>query len=121
MLKGKAELWHTNGISNTTWDGLKASIENWGIKLETCFQISPEIALEKLQKLKFTIDDVRKFKNLEEFVENIVIVVKSEGTVESEYPQLVTSYHRLAAELRIYIPASTPDTKLTIFDKQKNQ
>lgn len=48
-LKGKAELWYTNEISRTTRAGLKASIENWCEKLETRFQMSPEIALEKLE------------------------------------------------------------------------
>lgn len=58
-LKGKAELWYTNEISNTTRAGLKASIENWCNELETRFRMSPGLALEKLEKLKYTISDVR--------------------------------------------------------------
>ncbi|RAL59542.1 hypothetical protein DID88_006536 [Monilinia fructigena] len=58
-LNGKAEVWYTNEISNNTRAGLKASIENWCMELEIRFRISPGLALEKLERLKYTIGDVR--------------------------------------------------------------
>ncbi|TQS35696.1 hypothetical protein Golomagni_03876 [Golovinomyces magnicellulatus] len=51
-LKGKAELWYTNEISNTTRTGLRPSIENCCDGLEVRFRMSPVVALEKLERLK---------------------------------------------------------------------
>ncbi|RKF62284.1 hypothetical protein OnM2_034088, partial [Erysiphe neolycopersici] len=120
-LKGKAELWYTNEISNTTRAGLKASIENWCTELETRFRMSPGVALEKLEKLKYTISDVRRRKDPEEFVQNIVVLGKSAGIADTEYSQILTAHRHLAAELRIHIPAPTIDTNLTTFIKQIGQ
>ncbi|RKF71225.1 hypothetical protein GcC1_104010, partial [Golovinomyces cichoracearum] len=75
-LKGKAELWYTNEISNTTRVGLRASIENWYDELEFRFRMSPRVALEKLERLKYTIADVRKRQDPEKFVQSIIVSSK---------------------------------------------
>ncbi|RKF62352.1 hypothetical protein OnM2_034065 [Erysiphe neolycopersici] len=117
-LKGKAELWYTYEISNTTRARLKASIENWCTELETRFRMSPGVALEKLEKPKYTISDVRRRQDPEEFVQNIVVLGKSADIAETEYSQILTAHRHFAAELRIHIPAPTTDINLTTFIKQ---
>ncbi|RKF71271.1 hypothetical protein GcC1_103017 [Golovinomyces cichoracearum] len=115
-LKGRAELWYTNEISNTTRAGLKASIENWCDELE--FRMSQGVTLEKLERLKYTIADVRKRQDPEEFVQSINVLSKCAGTATSEYGQILTAHRHLAAELRIHIPTPTSNTSLTRYMRQ---
>ncbi|RKF54766.1 hypothetical protein OnM2_095032 [Erysiphe neolycopersici] len=91
-LKGKAELWYTLKISSTTRAGLKASIENWCEELECRFRMSPGVALEKLERLKYTIGDVRRRKDPEEYLQAIVVLGRSAGTADSEYAQILTAH-----------------------------
>ncbi|RKF53462.1 hypothetical protein OnM2_105004c [Erysiphe neolycopersici] len=113
VTEGKAELWYTSEISRTTRAGLKASIENWCEELETRFQMSPGIALERLERLKYTIVDVKQRKDPEEFMRSIIVLGKSARTANSEYAQILTAHRHLAAELRIQIPTPIANTNLT--------
>lgn len=65
--------------------GLKASIENWYTKLKICFRILFKVALEKLKKLKYTIGDIRKYKDSKEFIQKLMILGCSTSTIKFKY------------------------------------
>lgn len=51
FLRGKAEHWYANELSNTTRAVLRASIKKWCDELKFRFLMSPGVALKKLLKI----------------------------------------------------------------------
>ncbi|RKF61165.1 hypothetical protein OnM2_044083 [Erysiphe neolycopersici] len=80
--------------------------------------MSPGVALERLQRLKHTVGDVRRRKDPEDFLQSIVLPGRSAGIADSEYVHILTAHRHLSAELRIHIPTPTPKTNLTTYIKQ---
>ncbi|RKF80853.1 hypothetical protein GcM3_041025 [Golovinomyces cichoracearum] len=68
-LKGKAELQYTKEKSNITRACLNTGIEDWCDELKFHLHLSPGVALEKLESLEYTIADIRRHKDLEDFVQ----------------------------------------------------
>ncbi|KAI0999497.1 hypothetical protein K3495_g8698 [Podosphaera aphanis] len=73
------------------------------------------MALDKLEKLRYTIHDTRTRRSPEEFVQNIVVIGKNTGTVTTEYAQVLTAYKHIDAPLRLPLQKPTISTTLTEF------
>ncbi|KAI1000086.1 hypothetical protein K3495_g8113 [Podosphaera aphanis] len=114
-LRGKAETWYTNELSATTRAGLKTNLDYWCTELEHRFKESPIVALRKLENLRYSIRDVRAKKDLEDYVQKIMVLGKQAGTALSEYAQLMTAYHHFDAELRRDLTIPTENTTVTQF------
>lgn len=86
-LKGKAELWYTFEINDTTYAGLKSRHELWCNKLESRFEMAPGEALRKLHTLKYRIDQIcalktrsflcKRLSNTEHFLEPQLLCMHS--------------------------------------------
>ncbi|KAI0993066.1 hypothetical protein K3495_g15118, partial [Podosphaera aphanis] len=114
-LRGDAETWYTNELSPVTRAGFSTNLGFWCSALEHRFRDSPTVALDKLEKLRYTIHDARIQQSPEEYVQNIVVLGKNAGTVTTEYAQVLTAYKHIDAPLRLALPKPTISTTLTEF------
>ncbi|KAI6245286.1 hypothetical protein HI914_06500 [Erysiphe necator] len=114
-LKGKAELWYTNEISDTTRAGLQAGHELWCSELEARFRMPAGEALRELHALKYGIEDVRARKDPETFVQKVVLYGMASGTATTVYSQLLFAHQLLDGRLRLNVNPPSESTTLTAF------
>ncbi|KAI6245262.1 hypothetical protein HI914_06545 [Erysiphe necator] len=114
-LRGDAETWYTNELSPVTRAGLATNLEFWCTALEKRFQQSPTVALDKLERSRYTIQDARAQRSPEQFVQNLIVLGKNAGTISSEYAQILTAYKHIDAPLRLAWPKPTITTSISDF------
>ena len=114
-LLGKAERWFTEEISNTTRAGLQTSTDLWCAELEARFREAPGIALAKLERLAYTIADVRARKDPEDYIQQVVINGRNAGTATTEAAQVMMAFNHMDVRLRTLLP-QRPSTSSTIAD-----
>lgn len=114
-LRGDAETWYTNELSPVTRAGLATNLEFWCTALEKRFQQSPTVALDKLERSRYTIQDARAQRSPEQFVQNLIVLGKNAGTISSEYAQILTAYKHIDAPLRLALPKPTITTSISDF------
>lgn len=98
-LRGKADRWFTVEISNTTRAGLMTNIDLWCESLEKRFAEASNVSLQKLEKLRYTIADVRSRKDPEEYIQQAITLGKAARSATTEQSQVHTAYNHLAPEL----------------------
>ncbi|KAI0996230.1 hypothetical protein K3495_g11949, partial [Podosphaera aphanis] len=114
-LKGKAELWYTTEISETTRAGLRCGHHLWCEELEARFRMAPGEALRKLHALRYRVEEVRARKDPEAFVQKVITYGMSSGTATTVYSQLLLAHQILDGRLRLNVPEPTPSTSITTF------
>ncbi|KAL8716211.1 MAG: hypothetical protein Q9220_000116 [cf. Caloplaca sp. 1 TL-2023] len=94
-LLDKAEGWFTEEISATTRAGLQTNVEPWCSELEARFREPPNVALARLESLRFTVADVRARRDPEEYVQQIIVNGKNAGTATTKVAQVTMAYNHL--------------------------
>ncbi|KAI1002267.1 hypothetical protein K3495_g5938 [Podosphaera aphanis] len=114
-LKGKAELWYTNEISDTMRAGLKANHQLWCNELEARFRMAPDEALRQLHNLKYGMEEVRARKDPGAFLQKVVTYGTASGTATTVYSQLLLAHQMIDGQLRLNVPEPTESTSITSF------
>ncbi|KAL9591807.1 MAG: hypothetical protein Q9179_007352, partial [Wetmoreana sp. 5 TL-2023] len=114
-LLGKAERWYTEEISDITRAGLQTSVDLWCKELEARFRESPNTALDKSEKARYTVSDARARKDPEEYIQSIVACGKNAGTATTENAQVRTAYNHVDVQLRVMLPIPTDETTINQF------
>ncbi|KAI0996070.1 hypothetical protein K3495_g12111 [Podosphaera aphanis] len=102
-LKGKAELWYTTEISDTTRGGLKCGHHLWCDELKARFRMAPGEALRNLHALRYRVEEVRARKDSEAFVQKVITYGISSGTATTVYSQLL-AHQILDGRLHLNVP-----------------
>ena len=109
-LLGKAQRWFTEEISDTTRAGLQTNIELWCKELENRFREAPGIALAKLERLTYTVADVRARKDPEDYIQQVIINGRNAGTATTEAAQVMMAYNHMDVHLRTMLRGRPSDT-----------
>lgn len=112
-LLGKAQRWYTEEISATTRAGLHTSIDLWCGELEARFRESPNIAQNRLEKARYTINDARARKDHEEYIQSIIACGKNAETATTANARVRTAYKHLDVQLRVMLPIPTDATTIS--------
>ncbi len=107
-LRGAALKWYLGQLIMLEKEGLRANIKNWIEILRRRFKANPTTALDKIQDIKFTIEDARK-----RHYAGIYVAQLLRWTAELEYLDvlaLLTVWRNIDANLRVFVPQPTKNT-----------
>ena len=104
-LLGPADTWWTN-ISNVVRQGLRYDpdgVRSWCDALEERFRDPPGKSLTLLEKIRYTVKDVRNRRDPADYVASIVVNGKNASIAPTEYSQVLLAYEHMDAELRQHL------------------
>lgn len=117
-LKGEAEKWWNNEISNVQRIGLvhdPTGVNEWCAILEARFKQPPSEALQTLHNLRCTTQDARNRKSPTTYVSEIVVAAQACGQGDNEYALVLHAWSRIDIELRENIDEPTADMMIAKF------
>ena len=119
-LRGTAQIWYTEGLSDLEKQALRSlgeGADHWCEALVKKFRQPVASALQKLSGEKYSLEDVKDQRDISSFVFSVMRHAKA-ANISDLYSQLTWAYNAIAPEIRRDIDPPRETTSITSFLEQ---